>query len=207
MPLACSITARERLSSSTAAVTPACSWRIAAAAVPERGRAQRRQAIAHGVAGEFLVGQRVRGDLNQALHPLLVDPVQMRRRGAAKPAPHGRFGPAHEFGPQQCDPYPKRSPHTNQRNAAMPKSPLNSSPADFSIKWMSRSSAHPWQLIPAARTAAATGRYGDTVIRALTDLAVPTWGHEQSSLQMRSAVQHAVASVLANDDYPQCGRC
>ena len=42
---------------------------------------------------------------------------------------------------------------------------------------------------------------------ALTDLAVPTWGHEQSSLQMRSAVQHAVASVLANDRYPQCGRC
>jgi len=70
-----------------------------------------------------------------------------------------------------------------------------------------RSSAHPWQLIPAARTAAATGRYGDTVIRALTDLAVPTWGHKQSSLQMRSAVQHAVASVLANDRYPQCGRC
>ena len=23
-------------------------------------------------------------------------------------------------------------------------------------------------------------RYGDTVIRALTDLAVPTWGHEQT---------------------------
>jgi len=51
------------------------------------------------------------------------------------------------------------------------------------------------------------GRCRDTVIRALTDLAVPTWGHEQSSLQMRSAVQHAVASVLANDRYPQCGRC
>ena len=51
------------------------------------------------------------------------------------------------------------------------------------------------------------GRCRDTVIRALTDLAVPTWGHEQSSLQMRSAVQHAVASVLANDRYPPCGRC
>jgi len=51
------------------------------------------------------------------------------------------------------------------------------------------------------------GRCRDTVIRALTDLAVPTWGHEQSSLQMRSAVQHAVAPVLANDHYPQCGWC
>jgi hypothetical protein len=50
-------------------------------------------------------------------------------------------------------------------------------------------------------------RCRDTVIWALTDLAVPTGGREQSSLQMRSAVQHAVASVLANDRYPQCGRC